>query len=146
MGMAAPTDALSELVAEEMRLRTELSKARQELLNKQHTLEILHKEKDVLEAQRPQALAVQVAEADKELAELRRQMGEAAGPVFGAHATNASPAGSSTSAASGWGALIHVAKARTLAQPSPVGRCARARFVRSLLRFRRRYPCAAARL
>ena len=93
MGMAAPTDALSELVAEEMRLRTELSKARQELLNKQHTLEILHKEKDVLEAQRPQALAVQVAEADKELAELRRQMGEAAGPVppFSAPAPSPSP-------------------------------------------------------
>ncbi len=106
-------DALSEVVAEEMRLREELSGARKELVNKQHTLEILHRHNDALEAQRPQALREQAEEVDTEIAELRSQLETMVGPS----ATSASPG----TAASGWGALIHVAKAKTLPCSPPVG-------------------------
>ncbi len=109
-------DALSEAVAEEMRLREELSVARKELVNKQHTLEILHREKEALEAQRPQVLREQTEEVDAEIAELRSQLEAMVGPG----AANAS-SGTAASAASGWGALIHVAKAKTLRSPPPVG-------------------------
>ena len=131
-------DALSEVVAEEMRLRQELSVARKELMSKQHTLEILHREKEALEAQRPQALREEIEEVDAEIAELRSQLEAMVGPG----ATNAS-AGSTASAASGWGALIHVARAKSLHSPPPVGWCTRLHFI-PVCASTARYGCAAS--
>ena len=117
-----PAEAAGDLVEEEMRLRKELSNARQELTTKKHTLEILRKEKDALEAQRPETLKEQVEDADAEIAELRKQLKEATGPIFGPVVTKPSPGrpGARSSAASGWGALINDAKSKTLDAASPV--------------------------
>ena len=118
--------ATEELVAEELALRKELSKSREELVGKQHTLEILRKEKGALEAKRPEALREQVQEADDEIAELRSQLKAltgfspakpkqpAATASRGSPSSSALAAGRSAGGASGWGALINDAKSKTL--------------------------------
>lgn len=136
--MAASTEQ-SELVAEEMQLRKELSMARQELVNKKHTLEILQKERDAFKSQLPDALMQQKKDIDAEIAELRSQLKDAKGGVIVPPETNrvGSYAGLAASpgkpAAAGWGALINDAKSTPLPSSSSVGRGVYARLLNYLL-------------